>query len=886
MSIAIGSQLGSYEITALLGKGGMGEVYRARDTKLKREVAIKILPEEFLQDPDRVNRFQREAELLASLNHTNIAAIHDLQEGNGSRFLIMELVEGETLADRITRGPLPLDDALSIARQICEALEAAHEKGIVHRDLKPANVKVLPDGKVKVLDFGLAKAFERSPAANPAMTNSPTLSMAATNAGLILGTASYMSPEQAKGKTVDRRTDIFALGCVLFEMLTGRRAFDGEDIPEILSRILQREPDWKLLPPSVPPKIRDLLRLCMEKDVRKRRSDAADVRIDIEHALSGSAEIVSVPPSRTRERLWMGAAVAFLITMLVLTIPTVLYFRSSPAPDAPEIRTEINTPASSDPVSFALSPDGQQLVYVASGDGPSRLWLRSLMSTSAQPLAGTEGAAYPFWSPDSRSIGFFADGRLKRLDIGGSPQALSTVGNIRGGSWNKEGIILVGRVNQGLFRVSAAGGEAVPVTKLDRQISHRFPYFLPDGRRFLFYSQGTPETGGLYLGSLDSAEIKRVAAAADTSAAYTPAGWLVWIRAGTLVAQHLDLERGELTGDPVVLVDPVTFDAGTFAGAFSVSATGLIAYRSGNAGRHQLSWFDRSGKMLGAIGAPDESGLSAPRLSPDGRRVAVWRTVQNNSDVWLLDGARTSRFTFDAALDRYPVWSPDGSRIVFDSNRKGTRNFYVKPSSGASSEELFLETPQDKTGADWSADGRFFLYHAGDAQTTFDIWVMPLEGDHKPQVFLKTNFDERWGKFSPDGRWIAYMSNESGRFEVYVRPFVAPAPASAKGGQAGGQWQVSTAGGIFPTWRPDGKELYYIGLNSQIMAAPVVVTGTTLEPGTPVALFQTRIYGGGGENGQGRQYDVSRDGRFLINTIVDEATFPITLLQNWKPPKQ
>ena len=582
----------------------------------------------------------------------------------------------------------------------------------------------------------------------------------------------------------------------------------------------------------------------------------------------------------------MGVAAVFLIAMAALAVPAVMHFREAPPAAPPEMRTEIVTPATTDPASFALSPDGRQLVFVASGDGPSRLWLRPLAATAAQPLAGTEGGSYPFWSPDSRSVGFFADAKLKRLDIGGgSPQALANAPGSRGGTWNADGVILFARTFNGpLFRIPASGGEAVAVTKLDRQQSHRFPQFLPDGRQFLFYAQGTPETRGIYLGSLDSDETKRLTAA-DTAGVYAPSGWLLWVRAGTLVAQRLDLERRELAGDPVTVADPVGSNTNTNVGAFSVSAAGLVAYRPGGADRLQLRWFDRAGKALGTLGAPDEESprLSSPRVSPDGRRVAVSRAVQGNADIWLLDGARTSRFTFDAAPDRNLIWSPDGSRIVFESDRKGTRNLYVKSSSGAGGEELLLESPQGKIMTDWSADGRFILYFTP-LNTDRDVWVLPMEGDRKPWVFLKTNFNERWAHFSPDGRWVAYMSDESGRDEIYLRPFGEPAAAGATANRAGGQWQVSTAGGIFPRWRPDGKELYYIGPDGQVMAAPVTATGTTLEPGTPVALFETRIYGGGADNNQGRNYDVARDGRFLINTVLEGAASPITLLQNWKPP--
>ena len=519
-------------------------------------------------------------------------------------------------------------------------------------------------------------------------------------------------------------------------------------------------------------------------------------------------------------------------------------------------------------------------MFVASGDGQQRLWLRRLDATSAQTLAGTEGASDPFWSPDSRSVGFFADGKLKRMDIGGgSPQTLASSTN-RGGTWNSDGTILFApTTGSPLFRIPASGGQRMAVTKLDRgQSNHRFPQFLPDGRQFLFYNVGTPENSGIYVGSLDSSDTKRLTPA-DAAGAYSPNGWLLFIREGTLLAQRLDLGRKELTGDPVTIADPVVFDAFTFAGAFSVSAAGLVAYRSGGTDQHQLIWFDRSGKTLGTMGTPDANSLSGVSVSPEGLRAAVSRVVQGNTDVWLLDAARTMRFTFDPGRDWYPIWSPDGNRIVFDSNRNGYRDLYVKNSNGSGREELLVESTQSKSADDWSRDGRFLLYDSVDPQTQRDLWVLPMEGDRKPFVFLKTNFGERSGKFSPDSKWVAYMSDESGRYEIYVRPFSGSTAAAL----AGGQWQVSTSGGVRPRWRPDGKELYYIAPDGKLMAVPVTTNGATFQPGTPVALFQTRIYGSGTDLNVGTQYDVTADRRFLINTVLEEANSPITLLLNWKP---
>ena len=944
MALTPGSRLGPYAVTALLGEGGMGQVYRATDTNLKRQVAIKVLPASLAGDTDRLARFQREAEVLAALNHPHIAAIYGLETGRDGQvgpFLVMELVEGEDLSQRIARGAIPLDEALPIATQIAEALEAAHEQGIIHRDLKPANIKVRGDGTVKVLDFGLAKAMDAGaggagragvaggpagvdrpdhpgPPDRPDLSALPTLTSPAqmTGVGVILGTAAYMAPEQAKGRTVDRRADVWAFGCVLFEMLTGTRAFAGDDVSEVLASVLARDPDWSRLPATLSPALSTYIRRCLDKNPKQRIGDVQNVRLALEGAFetAGPLTTASATPSSSRARLpWMAALAVALVTIAALTVPTLRHLRETPPPAPPETRLDLVTPATDQPTSFALSPDGRQIVFVASGDGASRLWRRSLATTTAQPIAGTEGAQFPFWSPDGQALAFFAGGQLKWLDLnGGAPQTVAEALSSRGGTWNADGVIMFApSVSGPLVRVPASGGPPVAVTTLSGQSSHRWPSFLPDGRHFLFYAQGTPDTAGIYLGTLDGPDTHRLTAA-DAAGLYLqtslvqrassglgPAqasgeggtrgaealgegGWLLWVRAGTLVAQRLDLDRAALTGNPVTLADPVVVDPTASAAAVSVSASGLVAYRTGAGSRRQLTWVNRSGQALGPLGAPDENNLNIPSVSPDGQRVAVTRTVQGNRDLWLLDGPRTNRFTFDAAADTLAIWSSDGTRIAFDSNRTGTRDLYVKAASGTGAEEVLVTSPQSKMASDWSADGRFLLYISIDPQTRPDLWVLPLEGDRSPVVFLKTPFAEINGTFSPDGRWVAYESNESGREEIYIRPF-AGAAASGAGAAAGGQWQVSTAGGAFPRWRRDGRELYYLAPNGTMMAAPIAVTGTTFAPGAPGALFPTRMFGGGVDAAQGRQYDVTRDGRFLINTVLDEATAPITLLMNWNP---
>ena len=891
MPLLPGTRLGPYEVTAQIGVGGMGEVYRATDTNLRRVVAIKVLPASVIGDTERLARFQREAEVLAAFNHPNIAAIYGLERSTATSALVMELVEGTTLEDRINQGAVPVDEALSIAKQIADALEAAHDQNIIHRDLKPANIKLRPDGTVKVLDFGLAKAMEPTGAMSASVSMSPTITTPAmTQAGMILGTAAYMSPEQARGKPVGKQADIWAFGVVLFEMLTGKRAFPGEDITETLAAVIRAEPDWTALPAELPSSVATYLTRCLQKDPRQRVQAIGDVRL----ALTGAFETAT--PQRTttaasatphRRLVWMAPLAGAAVMIVLLSVPALQHLRETPPP---ETRTEIVTPATDQPTSIALSPDGQQIVFVASDEGRSRLWLRFLATTTAQPLAGTEGATDPFWSPDSRAIGFFAGGALKRLDVGGggTPQTLASVITGRGGTWNADGVIVFAPSDGAhLMRVSAAGGTATAVTTLGpQQAAHRFPHFLPDGRRFLFNMRSASNTDAIYLGALDGRDPIRLTPAESRAdpcssstacgqSVYLPSGWLLWMRAGALVAQRLDVAQATLTGDPVTLADGVAI--------VSVAATGLMAYRTAAGGHRQLAWFDRSGKARGVIGGADGNDLQHPRVSHDGRRVVVTRTVQGNTDLWLLDNARTSRVTFDAALDFFPLWSPDDTRIVFRSNRAGAFDLYQKLANGAGMEERLVTSDQIKVPTSMSAVSRVLMYYSLDPQTNADLWVMPMASDSTPAVFLKTPFREVWGSFSPDGRWVAYQSNESGRPEIYIRPFVAPASATAATRASGGQWQVSTAGGIMPLWRPDGKELYYLNPAGAMTAAQVTVTGSTLEPGEPVELFPTRIYGGGVDSQQARQYDVGPDGRFLINSVLDEVAAPITLVQNWNP---
>ncbi len=862
-------------------------MYRATDTHLKRQVAIKVLPASVATDAERLARFQREAEVLAALNHPNIAAIYGLEKSEGITALVMELVEGDDLSQRIARGAIPLDEALPIAKQIAEALEAAHEQGIIHRDLKPANIKVRSDGMVKVLDFGLAKAMESwagaaGRAGEEDLTQSPTITTPAmTHAGMILGTAAYMSPEQARGRTVDKRADIWAFGAVLFEMLTGKRAFPGEDLTDTLAAVVRAEPNWTLLPAGLPAALVVYLRRCLHKDLRQRIPDIAAMRLALEGAFETAAP--QTTPSATSRApggplVWVGPFAAIAAVSAALAVPALRHLRETPPPVPPEMRVEITTPATDAPLQFALSPDGRSLVFVAAADGARRLWLRPLDQTEARPLAGTEDAAYPFWSPDSRSIGFFAAGKLLRLDVaGGAAQVLATLtGTTHGGSWSADGTILFTRQVGPLWRVAAASGEPVTVTRVDppRQVDHRAPQFLPDGRHFLFYAAGTPEAAGIYLGSLEGGVPTRLTGA-DSAGAFLPPHWVVFARQGTLEARRLDLAGGALTGDPVTLADRVGVDSDA-RGGFAVSAAGQVAYRAGGDPSRHLVWLDRTGKVQGAAGEPDTNDLRYPELSPDGRRVAMVRTVRGNDDIWVLDLVRggMTRLTFDAADDVNPVWSADGMGMAFSSNRTGVYDLYLKPSDGSGADERLVNSPSTKQPLDWSPDGRWLVYYEFNSTTGRDLWARDMTGSTPtPRVIANTPASELLAQVSPDGRWVAYQTDESGRSEVVVQAFP----------DAGGKWQVSTAGGVAPRWRADGKELYFLAPDATLMAASVTAAGASFEAGVPVALFPTRIVDGGGAAVNRRQYAVARDGRFLINQPVADATAaPITLILNWQ----
>ncbi len=873
-SMLIGRRLGVYQLTTRIGAGGMGEVYRARDTRLGRDVAIKILPHAFT-DQKRHARFEREARALASLNHPNIATIHGIEEADGVHAIVMELVEGKTLAARLSARAakgLPIAEALAIARQIADALEAAHEKGIVHRDLKPANIALTKDGAVKVLDFGLAKLD--TGAAEDGISQSPRAAIGETHDGAILGTAAYMSPEQARGEPVDKRTDIWSFGCVLYEMLAGRAPFSGSSITELLGDVMQSEPDWQLLPAETSDDIRRLLHRCLRKERTLRFRDAGDVRIEIDEARTRPEQGGRATPIWSERRV-VTWATAFVLVTLIAVLMGGRAFR--PAPTTPEARFEITTPPAADST-MAISPDGLKVVFAARSAGQPRLWLRTLDSLEARPLPGTERATTPFWSPDSRSIGFFADSKLERTDIdGGSAQTLAPAPAGLGGAWNRAGTILVS-TNPGrpIFRIPATGGELTAATRFEapQQGSQSFPRFLADDRHFLFFVTGGLATRGVYIGSLDGLETKRLFDA-DTPAAYSATGHLLFVRERKLLAQDFDPVRLEPKGDPLPVAEHV--DQRT---SISASAAGPIAYRtpSPDSGQRYLTWKDRSGREIQRVAYPDTVGLG-PSLSPDGRRVAVFRYVDGNMDIWSYDSEHRTwdRLTFDSGDDIFPLWSPDGSRIVFGSNRKaGMMNLYWKVfGTPPGSEELLLSTSRPKFPMGWSSDARFLLYDELNTKGDIDIWALPLGGTRTPFEVVRTEFNERLPQFSPDGKWIAYQSDKTGRFEIYVQPFPGP----------GGALPVSTGGGAQVRWNPTGKELFYIAPDDRLMAVPIGVTsdGKIAEAGTPFPLFATNA--SSAEDAARQHYMVSRDGRsFVVQSVPEEAAArPITVILNWKP---
>jgi Tol biopolymer transport system component len=906
MPFTPGQQLAHYRIDRKIGEGGMGEVWAATDTRLNRPAAIKALPPALAGDPERLARFKREAQLLASLSHPNIAGIYGLEQVGDDFFLALELVEGDDLSTRIGAGALPRDEAVDIALQIAAALEQAHETGIVHRDLKPANIKLAADGRVKVLDFGLAKALtgdaaDGSEGADPSL--SPTLTSLGTQAGMILGTAGYMSPEQARGKRVDRRADVWAFGVILFEMLSGRQLYTGETATDIIAQVVTRDPDWEQLPADTPQALLRLLRRCLQRDPRNRLRDVGDAALELRDVRDGKREIVAAASERapaSPRRAWIGAAVGLALGLLAAT--AIWNLLQTPPPEVPLTWSTLSPPAGT---GFMLSrmaeisPDGLRVVFVAAlpEGGEPVLWVRELSEERARPLAGTEEAYQPFWSPDSRSVGFFTRRKLRRIDVdGGVATTLADAGlSPRGASWGSDGTILYSPDwNKPLMRVSAEGGNASVATTLAEErleLSHRWPHLLPDGKHFLYYAVSTypainpdnpaeVDRSGLYVGSLDGAE-PRMLQAVPSRAAYRD-GRLFYVDDGLLMARPFDLASLTFTGDPVALVADVTQSAAALWGAalFSVSDGGTMLFARGVPERRSLTrmqWFDREGHALGVVGEADAH--TTVQISHQGTQVIA--AVGDPEEIWIHDLERgtATRFTFDPGSDSSPVWSPDGKRVLFQSTRliPGQRyrpfNLFVKETSGLGEAELLPLTDTRLPSvdpADWSPDGTVAAIAAVGAGTGADIGIYSFAtGDVTP--FLASESDEVSATFSPDGNWLAYSSDESGEYEIYVQAYPGP----------GGKWQLSRGGGKYPAWRADGRELFYFGADA-VMSVGVETAGG-FRHDTPRALFEVSnvheaswVY---------RPFDAMPDGRrFLLLTSAEDesAEGSLTLVQGWR----
>ena len=842
MSLAAGSTLGPYEILAPIGAGGMGEVYRAHNTRLKRNVAIKVSSAQFSE------RFEREARAIAALNHPNICQIYDVGASpTGFGYLVMEFIEGES-----PKGPMALDEALRIARQIAAALEAAHDKGITHRDLKPGNIKIKPDGTVKVLDFGLAKQnLEREGAVGE---NSPTLTMSMTEAGMIVGTAAYMAPEQALGKgSVDKRADIWSFGVVLYALLTGKRLFTGEDAGEILAKVIRDEPDLSAAPAEMLP----LLRRCLDKDPKKRLRDIGDMELLVGQATAPSQSRLGMG-RRVGAAGWITAGVFALVAGALALV----HFRETAQPEQ-TLRYSIAAPEGSTVGEFAISPDGRYLVMGAQVNAKRQLWLRAMDALQAQPMPFTEDGSYPFWSPDSRYIGFFAQGKLKKVAASGGPaQSLCDVPNSRGGSWSHDNVIVFSPNNSGtsIQRVSATGGVAVDVTKTGG--NQRFPVFLPDGRHFLYMVRGAGEGSGVYVSSLDGKENRRVLADVSGIVFAPPArgdrtGHILFVRDNTLMAAPFDATSAQVAGDVSPVAAGVSLSTPSSYLPVTVSDNGVLLYGAGEnaGGKNQIGWYDRTGKLLGPVGML--GAVFNPSISPDEKLVVFSRqTGDGGADIWVHDLNRgtETRFTRDLSSNVAPFWSPKGDRIVFSSNRTGVYNLYQKATSGSGLDELLLPNSVTDMPSQWSRDGRFIVYFELDPKTKRDIWVLPAEGgtDRKPITFLRSELDEFFGQLSPDSHWMAFTSDRSGRREVYVRPFP----------QGEGEWTISIAGGQAPRWNGDGKELFFEAAGGKMMAVPVKASAGTkpsFDPGAPVALFDAHMVHEGTD--VQFEYDVTADGK-------------------------
>ena len=878
MAIEAGQNLLHYRLIEKIGEGGMGVVWKAVDTTLDREVAIKMLPAAFTDDPERLARFEREAKLLASLNHANIAAVHGLHDDAGTRFLAMELVPGEDLSQRLERGALTVERVLRIGAEVAAALEAAHAQGVIHRDLKPANIVVTPEGQAKVLDFGLAKAVEPvgGGSASKSASMSPTMTSAGTVAGMILGTAGYMSPEQARGKPVDRRTDLWSLGCVLYECLAGRRLFDGETVSDSLAAILRKDPDWSALPDETPPLLRRLLRRLLTRDPSRRTQDAGDVRLELEEIIADprAAEPAAARPA-SRERLaWIVAAVAVIASLAFALVGR------QPAPPVREslkLTLPRDTPAHRNAAHHAVSPDGGAVVFAArdTSDDQWRLWRRRLDSFEAEPIAGTESGRAPFWSADGTSVGYFANGKLWTIDLeeGGAPRAVAALTGFNGATWNGQDDIVFSRDESPLMHVAATGGTPKPVTKLDpefHEISHMGPHFLPDGRRFLYLAVTfDPEqeirVRRLYAGSLDSAEATYLGAF-SSNASYVEPGLLYYVEDGTLEAVAFDAERLRVEGEPRVIGDGVGFFRPTGDAQFSVSRNGTVVF-SGPRTARRLMWFDREGHRLGPVG--DVGRHWRFRISPDGASVAStkWDPRTELTDIWVFGLQRdtSTRITFDGRYEGAPVWSADGSRLFYSSDATGWPNVLVTSVDSPGESEPIFVSDGDQFPTDASSDGRHLIVYGGDPaqQTGKDIWVvnLPRREGEEPLLFAGSPSDEIGGRFSPDGEWIAYVSDESGVDQIYVKEFPGP----------GRKVQVSTESGWSPVWGTEGRTLYYLRsvpcphascTLTRMMVVDLASAGA-LESPEPRVLFETRE--------SFVQFDLEPGGeRFLVHVRPDE----------------
>jgi eukaryotic-like serine/threonine-protein kinase len=899
MTLANGTKLGRYEIRSQIGAGGMGEVYRAHDEKLNRDVAIKVLPTAFSKDVNRLRRFEQEAQATGTLNHPNILAVYDVGVHEGAPYVVAELLEGETLRQRLNEGSLAQSKAMDYGVQISCGLAGAHEKAIVHRDLKPENILITKDDRVKILDFGLAKLAEPI-VGGVAQTDIPTRQVH-TDPGTVVGTVGYMSPEQVRGQHVDHRSDIFSFGVVFYEMLSGRRAFHGDSAIETLNAILKEEPaELSQTNTKVNPALERIVRRCLEKKPERRFQSAFDLTFAVEAVLTPSGSAIEptalspgVEEAQTGSRMWrllrdvrLAWIVAALLLLGMLGFAWA-YFKHQPAAEARVMKFSIMPPEKMNFDHIAVSPDGKWLAFTAATGGKVQLWLRALESLEAKAFAGTEGASNPFWSPDSRFIGFFAGGKLKKIEISGSlPSRLCDVRVGTGATWSRDGVILFSALGgSGLSRVSATGGEVASVIRPDwkrQETDFTYPFFLPDGRHFLYSKwSGQKETRGIYLGSLDG-ELNQRLLPDDSNAVYAASdkgeGYLLFGREGALMAQPFDAAQRQLTGEPFSVAGQVRTNLDNVISSrrrsFSVSENGVLVFDPfPNRKRNQLIWVDREGKQTGSLDGLDN--VSMLRLSPDDKRFMVTSLEMQtgNNDLWLSDltGGNATRFTFDPANDHFPVWSPDGNRIVWSSNKEGPYHLYEKATSGAVQDSLLLKSDYFKFPMDWSRDGNMIIYRENNPKTKYDVWVLPVgpqAGEQKPFPFLQTEANETTAVLSPDAQWLAYSSDEAGVYEIYVQSFPA----------GGGKRQVSRGGGIGPHWRGDGKELFYHAPDGKLMAV-AVKDGASFEAGPAVALFDFRP----GGNLLTAYYSVTADGqKFLLSTIVEtEATAPLTVVINW-----